>query len=1221
MNKSFSWRILSYYLLTIIFCSSLNAQETQRKKVELITYYELIGLDEGQLTKEALNAVNNDADYISAKKAWDDAIATKDAKAIQKTADKKEKIREKIENNFLHEKIREACIQARKNYQKQLEKTREQIGKAEEFEQKALYETINDLQKRLMLTSTACPLLLDPAKRRAYDERLARPEVAETHFQQVQRGIEEATLFAPSKKVVLNEILGDILSSIEIPGPALKIFNQNLEVRSLAFLPRPMGPDVRYGLGFTGLMALNRFEVRLSVYVIQNIYGERKFSFSVELPDTYKISDLFPSYKGFDAFKFPQAKFIIANFEGTDKDNFPFKKGFNFVAMLDLSGPLKVLSELKDKAAGLKALVFENKPIVMHGVIPLNIAQAEFTATVPLYFGVDLRQISVIPPTISNVIQKITSDEFTLTISPVKPKKIVKEETGEKVAVKPSVEVPALLGKVSTLESIPLIYQIEAETGIRITLGTQREPIRFNVLGLVIPISKNHPQGLLSVGGSMKGMLQLGLVAFGNIIIRFDFDGALMAAAAAVGVPFTGIIMHGEVDLGREGESRASLQATAGLRVAASVIPIDFIVELSGSNIRFADLISYASKLAAKAKVLKAPIPLEQIPTMTLHRVWGYSVLKDTTIGGVSYPAGIGLEVETQLFEHKAGFRVFLDNKFKLSGWGYMPRIDFKVKGTELFELSGLTADTGPRVSFSFDPKEPAKGMFGVQGVVHLPTLGLKQKTDFMWRGYTLDADFETAFPAGFSVLFGIRMNLKAGAEMLSPYDQAKREIEQLIDGADKEATEVLAAIKLMNEADTLYYEKRSREAMSRLTQARSLVAGLKPVVKSKRSVQIASVPKAVNVKTAEGQMEAIKQDVFALFKKAGDLYKQDDAHYAAARALIQQAAQESQKYQSTETKKQWDAIYNQVIKQAGSTVAQAEEAVMAEKLKQVQSVIDLLAKAREELRVALDETGETPGDYLYKKEEIETRPGEKWSKLYVKFGFKGDFAKFLNEQAVTTLRKMKENALKKLDQLTEKIASLQMQAVGSVEAEITRVTELIAAKEKEIGGLQTQCRSLPLYRQPKCRASIAAQQAVLASRKAYLNALLKPGKAVVRSVGEAAKQLAQNKALRSITESILEGASSGLEMIAAGINFFNITEAKGEYSWDDMRSFKLPRLIRLVATLEIPGKPMQIVLEDLQFDFKKPVQSASEIAATIMLSFVQQEQNKYMRYLGQLVS
>lgn len=1242
MNYASKSRIL-YSILLSFFCSNLPAQIKKRAvDPALSNYYELIGFNYDQYKNEMQNkikAANVQAaqkfqtEREAAKRKLDKAeetqrLAVKDLPAAVIEKNRKEyeaaqaayqDIIQQQENLALTtayqdkdmiEKITQACQQARKNYQKEIEKAQKAVEEEiDEVELVAKHEEVARLQKRLATTATACPLLLNPAKRQTYDAQLAGAPLAAGFFDRVQRSVSNAMLLAPDKKVLINDIVGDLLSQIEIPGPALKIFNQDLDVRSISLLPKPMGPDVQYGIGFTGLIALNRLEVRLSVYIIQDIYGARKFSFTVDLPTTYKISDLFPTFNGLDAFRFPQMKFIISNFTGIDQDGFPFKKGFNFGAILDLSGPLQLLGDLRDKASALKSLVFESKPIILNGVIPPNITQAEFRAEVPLYIGVDLQKISAMPRTISNVIHKITSDDFVISISPVKPKKAVGAEKGQKVTEtvkpyiellkverEPTVEIVTLPNgeedfvfkkpKIKTVASIPFGYKVTAETGIRITLGTQPQPIRINVHGIIIPISKSHPQGMLTLGGSVKGMLEFGPFALGDLILEFDWDPVLLGVAASFGIPFTGMGIGGKLYLGTPGDARAALEAAGGFRVSSGEIP-DIVLQLAGDNIQFGTIIRYAMQKAAQAKILKAPIPVDRIPTMTLHNIWGYCAVKDTTIAGKLYRGGMGLQVEAQFFEYKAGLRIFVDNQFKVSGWGYMPPVDFKVKGAEVFRLYGLTPDKGPRMSFSFDPKDPLKGIFGVQGTVHLPTFGVRQKTDFMWRGHVLDADFETEFP-GFSVLFGIRMNLKEGMEMLSPYDEMKRSVEQLLASVDMQSAEGQQAKKLFDEVAQLESKGMQVQAMTRLDQIRALL--------SKADTQLVEAEKvpAGDIKALEDQMRALKADVDTLAQRA--VQKKDDTRYKAAEGLIRQAVIGYRDYHGVAAQKE----------------------PMAAKVKRLTTIIDNLNKARTWLYKVLEEV-------VPVAREVETDSGAKWSKLYIKFGFKGDFARFLNEHAVTTLRKIKENAIKKLDQLTEKIAGMQAQAVGWVETEVKRVQEIITAKEKEISGLQTQCRSLPLYQQPKCRASIAAQQAVLASRKAYLVALSKPGKAVVRGVVGAAAaagtQLAQSKALRAATEAILESAATGLEMIATGINFFNITEARGEYSWEDMRSLRLPRLVQLIATIDIPGMPMRIVLNDLQFDFKHPAQSAAEITHSIMSAFIENQQNKYLKFVERFMT
>jgi hypothetical protein len=1242
-------------LLFFLGISIQGAEETKKPK----NYYDLIGLDYAELQSQVDASVQEDAKY---KAALQKVKETKQKKGIQEgesyVADKElktvedaaEKIRQNIEHKIFSDKIRQACKKTQREIQEQIAQAQKMVSEADDFERLAKEKQFQEVQRESINITQGCQLLLDPKRRAAYNQKLVQaPKIYEDeYFQQVQLGIERASFFAPNKKVIVNDIIGNLLSEIPIPDAALKIFNQDLAIRNVRFLPRPMGPQVQYGIGFTGLMGLNKFEVQLAIYIIQDIYGARKFSFIVALPDHYKISDLFPTFKKLDEFKFPRAKFIIASFQGTDEDGFSFKKGFNFVAHVDLSGPLQVLNTIKDKAAALRSLVFESKPIELHGVITPNLLQSQFSAKVPLYVGVDLQKIDAVPKTLSDVINKITSDDFTLLVSPVKPKMAEgQDESGKKVyePVKPYVEIlkaiPAETDEkgrvtkrahVETIASIPLGFKIQAETGIRITLGTQRDPIRLNVIGTVIPISKDHPQGLLSVGGNMKGMLELKWLAIGNVGMDFDWDGALMPAAAAAGLPFTGIGIRGQLDLGKPGISRAQLKLAGGFRVTTTMPP-DIVFEASGESIRFADMVSYASSLAAKAKILKGPIPVDRIPTMTLHKVWGYCAVKDTSIAGKAYRAGLGLQVETQLFDYKAGFKIFMNDKFQFNGWGYIPRIDFKVKGKDVFQLYGLTRDKGAQLSFNFDPAQPLKGMFSVEGTVHVPALSLTQKTNLQWRGYTIDADFETKFDE-FSVLFGLRMNTRAGVLSLSEYEEQKRALENTIAGMDQASSNVIAAKNLISKADQLYRSKQATQAAAMLAQAEAMLGEIVP--SGEGVIAAENVPA---LKEAEATMRALKEDVDRLFKRADDMLKQDEPQYRALEGQLSTIVASYQQYYSPESKERWDTLYNMtytklehaarkappVTEQARQqAIKGAQRTVVEARLTEIQNILTQLQSVRKGLYELLGEKETAPtGAYLMKKRDVEVDPSAKWSKLYIKFGFKGDFAKFINKNAVENLRKVKNNAVKKLDELTAKMASLHTQAVGSVEDEIKRTNDVIAKKEQEIAKLQSQCKALPLYKQPKCRASIAAQKAIVTSKKAYVQLLLKPGKAVVKKTTSVAaavtKQIMQTRALQAATEAILEGAATGLEMIATGINFFNIVEARGEYSWEDMSSFKLPKLVRLVAKLEIPDMPMEIVLQDLQFDFKKPVESAREIGLELLMAFAQGQQNKYLQSFAQL--
>ena len=95
---------------------------------------------------------------------------------------------------------------------------------------------------------------------------------------------------------------------------------------------------------------------------------------------------------------------------------------------------------------------------------------------------------------------------------------------------------------------------------------------------------------------------------------------------------------------------------------------------------------------------------------------------------------------------------------------------------------------------------------------------------------------------------------------------------------------------------------------------------------------------------------------------------------------------------------------------------------------------------------------------------------------------------------------------------------------------------------------------------------------------------------------------------------------ATGLEFIAAGINLFNITEARGEYSYSDMRAAKLPKLVRLVAKIDIPGIPLEeFILNNVQFDFRNPMESSADITMKFLQALMNMQQNKYLKYATDL--
>lgn len=1015
-----------------------EAEEVPFLQKRLITpknFYTFLELNQGELTNNA------------------------QAKTTPEMSDKEH---ENAVNNYYKTAITAACKKKRETLQDKIEEATRQLQYVEELKKEVREFEILQLRFDLQITTNICPILLDPKKRAQYDNRLGKASDDEEFFNETQQRIDEALLLVPSQKVILSTIIGEVLADIikDVPGPAFKIFNQDMALRSISVLPMPYGPEVRYGIGFSGLMAIGQFEVRVSVYIIQNIYGEKKVSISVELPEHYKLSDLIPSITILDTFSFVRGKIVLANFEGIDNEGFSFQKGFNYIAVVDLKGPLATLNVLKEQSAKLKSIVFDAKPIVLHGVInPYDIPKTSFSMKVPFYMGIDLRKISYVPSALSNVINQITSDELNLTVSPFK--------RGIRVN-------PGDLQPVASLR-----FKIKAENGVRILLSTQQDPIRLVMLGILEPASLKHPQGYLSLGGGLRTMLEFDWIALGDAGAQVDFDPALMTLLRKGGytLPFTGLFLKGHVDLGKPGASRAQLKAAGGFRAMTQKgkeqlakepekkgwqkgqqfveslrqqreeivhrLPVEFLLDVSGENIRFADLINYATWLAAKKGFIQKEISVSAIPSITFHKVQGHLALVDTRIADTEYKAGVGVQLETEIWSKKAGVRVHINDAFRLNGWGYLPYLTITAKGKEVFSLQGLAEDKGPRVNFSFDPREPKKGIFTVDGTMAIPALGLRQMINFKWYHWWLLADFESKF-AGFSVLFGIRMNLKA-----------------------------------------------------------------KPPARS------------LFVKEQQDQEDQEDQEVW--------------------REMTQQ---EQEKYQ----------------------------------------------------------------DF------------EKWRQLYVKFGFKDDFAAFLNERLKPALESLKEKSIANLDKLALFFAAQHEQGTQAAQQEKERVAQEINVLEQNILDLKKECAQTSGTQKIRCQASIAAKQAMLQVKKFYRNALMKPLKAVLRKPIDIARRITQAKILRRATESILNGVSKGLEFIASGIQILHIKEAIGEYSYRDMIDLKLPRLIRLEIKLSLV-ETTTFTLEDIQFDFKNPQASVAQIIFSITQSFVASQNEKAARYMERVAA
>ena len=254
-----------------------------------------------------------------------------------------------------------------------------------------------------------------------------------------------------------------------------------------------------------------------------------------------------------------------------------------------------------------------------------------------------------------------------------------------------------------------------------------------------------------------------------------------------------------------------------------------------------------------------------------------------------------------------------------------------------------------------------------------------------------------------------------------------------------------------------------------------------------------------------------------------------------------------------------------------------------------------------------------------------------KWKEMYVKFGFKGDFAKVLSEQAKPAIDELKKEAATKLAQIDKKIGDLAGEleklkkeqtrikggGVRATQREINKTKTTIARINSKIKSLKEECANAPWYRKADVCArvgvEVTAQGTALATQETYLGGLLKPGKEVIKGTVDTLNKIneATQKASTALSDAqvfqksmnaILGSLSKAIEEIAKGLSIFKVTEAVGGVTATDLSQGKMPKLESLKAEVNIPDIPkVKVNLSNLQFDFKNPKKSAANIAKKLV--------------------
>ncbi len=594
------------------------------------------------------------------------------------------------------------------------------------------YERIDYDKQLLAQAKTQVAVAKDPKKKTKPSGQQLK-ETDPNYIENMKTRVNQESKKSTELKIF--DVIGKkFLPQVKIPQEVFSIFNDGLELKDIKLVNKPKAKKSYVGFGITGTTVIKNVPVPVTIYLVQIAKGVG-FSLAIQLPTNYKISDIFPTFKKLDDLDLPKVQLIASTFDYTDKDGRGIKEGFNIVADLDLTGPLRALGELRKKAKEFDSIVFDvETPMYLHGVIT-SLELAKFKADIPLRLGIDFTKIKNFPTEFSSIIKKITTDNIILSIS-----------------------------------FISMEQKLKVQSGIQITLGHQPQPLRFQVFGGIDVTS-----GKINFGGKMPDMLELDVIAIGDVLFELYIDPAVEAVLAFFGIPASGLALGGRIDLGKKGTERVSLGVKGKFSLEAKKIT-DFLLEVNGENIQFESILNLLTQMATKSGI-KVKIPASKVPVLNIKKVYGKIVPWDTEIANEVVKAGFQLELDAELFGKKLVLNVDIRHKqLVFKGEGSLANVIFQVGNKPIFKLTGPgldkkynTPDDGPMVSCNFEISKIHQASFKIASLLEVPPLGLKNKIDLEASASGFYANFDTRF-LGFSSVFDINIDPKKWKEMSIKY-------------------------------------------------------------------------------------------------------------------------------------------------------------------------------------------------------------------------------------------------------------------------------------------------------------------------------------------------------------------------------------------------------------------------------------------------------------------
>ncbi len=457
------------------------------------------------------------------------------------------------------------------------------------------------------------------------------------------------------------------------------------------------------------------------------------FSLGFKLPAKFNISNVFPELKSLGKLSLQNGAFVLSEFQYKDTMfDFEVSRGLNFAADFNLSGPVQKVQDfvnnLKKGAGKLgQAFTFEGDNLKFVGVIREDITQSEFTGFVPLTVGLDFTKFTKDPKVLTYL--KIGNIEIRFT------------------------PIPTLEQKVTA--SIVLGVPGQKEP-LELRAGAEFSPNKTTILG-----------NLEGMWESAFGQKWLDIGDFG---ISIDFDYALLPELLLVGIPFTGVGFRGTMNLAEDKRTTIALSGALSLESGANLG--DLVLQGQMKELRISDFINYLIK-----KISKKPVSFD-IPTINLSNLELYVVPKETEIAGKKYKQGISVTAEATIEKQKGRVKFNVDpQELKISGEGWLSNIIipetapvFKLTGPGLDKKYG-TQDDGPTLSFDLLLHNPAASSLMLAGVIEIPPLRLKEKTELKINALGIEGKIEATIANVFDTIIQFKAPIDNPQNFIVSFD------------------------------------------------------------------------------------------------------------------------------------------------------------------------------------------------------------------------------------------------------------------------------------------------------------------------------------------------------------------------------------------------------------------------------------------------------------------